>query len=200
MEPSEEIEHTIRRIEQELDQVRRLTDGAEGKKKAELLIRRMNLTHQLDALLPKLRAARRAEERTARLDREKAAAEGANFWFRRFFTTLGIANAAAFAALSSGLLQADKPAEIAPLVAPAMVQFAWGLLTAGSIPLLLWLRFGADDWLSARYEQPPGIRRAREAIRFCSQGIMVIASTSSVCCFANGLFSALGSIQGIIKH
>lgn len=200
MEPADEIEHALKRaIDEHAALAKRIADAG-GQGRAGLLIRRMNLENEINSLRKQIRAARRAEERAFRHEMQRAAAEGANFWFRRFFTTLGIANAAAFAALASGLLQADKPAEIASIAAPAMIQFAWGMLTAGSIPLLLWIRFGADDWLSERYEQPPLIKRARFAVKHLSQTAMVIAATFSVVDFAQGLFMALGSIQGIIRH
>jgi hypothetical protein len=169
---------------------------AQSSRRNVLIERRRDLRRRLAALDDEDAATRRQQAR----DLAKANAEDASFWFRRFFTTLSIANAAAFAALASGLLQADEPKNIAPLVAPAMIQFAWGMLTAGSVPLLLWLRFGTDDWLSDNYEQGKWVRGARWTVKFASQGAMAFAAVLSVTFFALGLFTALGSIQGIIKH
>lgn len=77
----------------------------------------------------------------ARTDAADArASEEATFWFRRFFTSLAIANGAAFVALAAGFLQADDRALVAPLLPSPMTHFGVGMVLAGAVPLLFWLK------------------------------------------------------------
>lgn len=128
----------------------------------------------------------------------RADAEEAKFWFRRFFTTLGIANAAAFAALASGLLQADHPVELAPAVAPAMDKFIWGALAAGSIPLLLWLQLILRGWIRDNsHEVVRG--KAWRSLHLVARQLVIFAFVSSVYAFCWGLFIAAGSVHGLAE-
>lgn len=67
------------------------------------------------------------------------------FWFRRFFTTLGIAHAAGFVGLAAAVGQSDDPKILAPHLVVALQYFAFGMVTAGLIPLTLaWSASGED--------------------------------------------------------
>lgn len=135
---------------------------------------------------------------TERMERSKAAVEGATFWFKRFFTTLGIANAGAFAALASGVLQADDVGKIARLAAPAMVHFTWGMLASGSIPLFLWLRYFASDAQSHYFDTNKFQKLSLPILEWLAQFLVISATVKGVWEFAAGLFSALGSLQGTV--
>lgn len=89
----------------------------------------LRLTRELAAI----QAADDARDRAAQDDE-------ATFWFRRFFTSVAIANGAAFAALAAGFLNTDDKAAIANALAEIMSFFAIGMCTAGLIPALLWAR------------------------------------------------------------
>lgn len=82
-------------------------------------------------------AAEAQDRATAEQEREKSAADGAEFWFRRFMLSLQIGNGAAFVALAGGILQADNPAAAAAVAAKSFALFGGGLTLAGIIPLLL---------------------------------------------------------------
>lgn len=66
--------------------------------------------------------------------------EDANYWLRRFCTSLAIANAGAFAALAAGFLNTDDKASVAADLATIMTTFAVGTCSAGLIPGWYWLR------------------------------------------------------------
>ena len=66
--------------------------------------------------------------------------EDANYWLRRFCTSLAIANAGAFAALAAGFLNTDDKASVAADLATIMTTFAVGTCSAGLIPGWHWLR------------------------------------------------------------
>lgn len=126
------------------------------------------------------------ERQSREFDREHA-----SFWFRRFFTTLGIANAAGFTALASGLAQSDSPEKIAGAIAPAMDAFIWGALNAGSIPLFLWFYLASADWI------PDDWVKRRLAVWLLSRGLIITATVFSVWYLGEGLFSAVGAAHGI---
>jgi hypothetical protein len=135
-----------------------------------------------------------------RADLSRLNREDATFWFRRFFTTLAIANAATFAALASGTVQADKPGAVAKVVAGPMIAFAWGMVMAGSLPLLLafWLR--AVEWL----EDHPYPRRQEKrwwiGVEAGSSVCIFVAAAASALCLIAGLCLALWNLQGIIEQ
>lgn len=162
--------------------------------------RRATLARELTAAEHVERQQKAAEFRAFQLEIERATFQDAGFWFKRFILALGIANAAAFAALAGGLLGADDPKVVAPLVAPAMVHFAWGMLESGAIPALLWLRYASTTWLLDGYEQPALARILRIAAKEGSHILTIAAVVTSVFSFGNGVFKALGSIQGLIPH
>lgn len=67
----------------------------------------------------------------------------ATFWFRRFLLALGIANAAAFASVAGGVMGAKDAVLLQKIAAEALFPiqlFGFGAITAGLIPLVLWLR------------------------------------------------------------
>jgi hypothetical protein len=158
------------------------------------------LRGQIFDLEAKEHAQRTAHEVATRVEVQRATREEAAFWFRRFFTTLGIANGAAFAALASGLLQADDPKKVAYLAAPAMAHFVWGTILAGSVPLILWMRIIVvmtfDDPLKAnKFEHG-----ASRVVEFAGQAVTFGLTGGAVAHFCYGLFDAVGAVQSLIKH
>lgn len=194
------------------EQLRLLTerrDAAAAEKramtKAALFLEKQATVNSLNAQISNVRRELIALDRqenaaleSQRIERSKAAVEGATFWFKRFFTTLGIANAGAFAALASGVLQADDVGKIAGLVAPAMVHFTQGMLASGSIPLFLWLRYFASDAQSRYFDRNRFQTLALPILEWLAQLLVILATVRGVWEFAAGLFSALGSLQGTI--
>lgn len=162
---------------------------------------RTTLETQLKELRADYKRAAEAEERRGE-EHEHAMQsferEDAAFWFRRFFTTLGIANAAAFAALASGLLQADDPVKLAPVAGPAMDAFAWGALWAGSIPLWMWARL-AINGLSEREGFPEPLQRVAKGFRLLMTQLIAISAVASVIMFCLGLFTATGAVHGLAE-
>jgi len=71
-------------------------------------------------------------------DEVRILAEERAFWFRRFHTSLAIANGGALAAISSKLLENGVEARSIQAAMAAMVAFASGMLIAGSIPMALY--------------------------------------------------------------
>ena len=92
-----------------------------------------------DATVAQTSNTRALEEQNAQRARSRAEQEDAAFWYRRYFTALGVANGAAFAALAAGTLQATDVAHAAIYSAEAIEAFATGASAASSIPLVLWL-------------------------------------------------------------
>ena len=121
-------------------------------------------------------AAARAETET------RLRAEESGFWFRRFMTTLGIANGAAFAALASGFLQADEKATVALTVANAMTDFAIGMIAAGLVPALLWIERSDTT--------RPGMVRLANAAN-------VGLALGSALFFILGIGQAVGGVRGM---
>lgn len=152
---------------------------------------------ELASIDDRAREAEAHEKNQATNDARLKASEEAAFWFRRFFTTLGIANAGAFAALASGVLQADKPGDVATYAAPAMISFTWGLLWAGAVPLVLWLQAQTEVFLNPTYTGPASERALYEWIGILCRILTPLATTFSVAYFCDGLFKALGSVQAI---
>lgn len=145
--------------------------------------------------------AREEAEATAaqlNLDSRRSEREDAAFWFRRFFTTLGIANGAAFAALASGLLQADDPVKLAPVAGAAMDAFIWGALWAGSIPLWMWARLAANG-VSEQRGFPAPLQPAAKGFRFLMSQLIAISAIASVIMFCLGLFTAAGAVHGLAE-
>lgn len=134
----------------------------------------------------------------AHLDLRRAEREEAAFWFRRFFTTLGIANAAAFAALAGGLLQADDPIKLAPVAGPAMDAFIWGAIWAGSIPLLLWVRLALRP-LEDRWDHDSPKRRLLTGAQVLSRQLVALFAATSTIMFCIGLFTAAGAVHGLAE-
>jgi hypothetical protein len=127
---------------------------------------------------------------TAAADR-RFAHERAEFWFRRFFTSLGVANGAAFAAISAGLLQAQKPEEIAPLVFGPLVVFAFGTVTAGLVPFALYLQSAAA---SGVLEPTPRAEAIAQAVG--RQGVAAL-TLLSVVALVGGVAIALVGVQAL---
>lgn len=115
--------------------------------------------------LAEAQSADTASREDARLKQDDAA-----FWFRRFILSLQIGNGAGFVALAGGVLQADKPREVAVLAFPSFGWFAGGLILAGLVPGLLYLQ--------RRYDVPRGGKRPRWA-RVCQDFATVFALTSA---------------------
>lgn len=150
------------------------------------------------------RASHRAaieEERSLRRERllrlEAANLDDAAFWSRRFYTTLGIANAAAFAAIASGFLQAetnDRKPVVQP-VADALEFFMWGMVLAGVIPLLNWIK-SERNRIEGHFDRATdaGIRMA---ILWLSVSFAALAAFNSAVFFVLGLASAIGGIRGL---
>lgn len=156
------------------------------------------LNLQLARLADRERNADAARAVEAEHAARTAQAEEMAFWFRRFFTTLGIANGAAFAALASGLLQADEPVKLAPVVGPAMDAFIWGALWAGSIPLWMWARLRLRIYSSGGELRPP-IRGAVVGAGSMFGQLIMISAAASVVLFCLGLFTATGAVHGLAE-
>ncbi|MEE2525334.1 hypothetical protein V0U79_03075 [Hyphobacterium sp. HN65] len=69
--------------------------------------------------------------------------EDGQFWFRRFFTSLSIGNAAAILALGAYLNSSQDQALAASQIKLPFVVFSLGLALAAFTPLTLWIRFEA---------------------------------------------------------
>lgn len=68
------------------------------------------------------------------------------FWFRRFHTSLAIANGGGFAAVGSKLFDKDTTAAVAAAAWHPMAFFALGMVIAGSLPLALHRRNERLGW------------------------------------------------------
>ncbi len=141
-----------------------------------------------------------AELLQQRQEREKVQFESATFWSRRFFVTLALANAGAFVAMTSGLIQADRPAEVAALVTPAMIHFAWGMLASGSIPLFFWGEYLVRDFRGTYFNRNIFQEKVLPIVQWVTTQAVYFATVVGIWQFAQGLFTALGSAQAIIKH
>jgi len=117
--------------------------------------------------------------------------ERAEFWFRRFFTSLGVGNGAAFAAISAGLLQAQKPEEIAPLAFGPLVVFAVGTVTAGLVPFVLYLQSAAASGVLAPTPRAEAVARA-----IGRQGVFLLTALS-VLALLVGVSIALGGVHAL---
>ena len=140
--------------------------------------------------------ARLAELDQADADREdQAQAEDSKFWYRRFFTTLAIANGAAFVALANGFLQADDRAVLAPLVHGPMMSFAIGTFAAGAIPF--WLGATASVAHAARRTRPhPTALTLTQASITAVLFLLVIISIAGL---LEGAFAAIDGIRAFAK-
>lgn len=191
------VTNRIREIEAELKRPafgKLVTDSMRRAMEEELRQLKLELANIED----RARETISAENRQAEADARRTEKEEIDFWFRRFFTTLGIANGAAFAALASGLLQSDNPAALAPAVGPAMDKFIWGALAAGSIPFGLWLRLLMESW-QRRFGNDTPEYRAWWWISLVARQAVFIGATVSVLCFCWGLFIAAGSVHGLAE-
>lgn len=152
----------------------------------------------IDEQLETIRAERRdIEARLVQLDQadaeraDAAQAEDSKFWFRRFFTTLAIANGAAFVALANGFLQADDRAALAPLVHGPMTSFAIGMFAAGAIPF--WLGATASVEHTARRTRPnPTALTLAQALITGAVFVLVIISIAAL---LEGTFEAIDAIK-----
>ena len=186
-------------IRQRRDQVRReldrLEDAAEANERQIEAVR--------EATERQLAATRESSERQEALAREHAAeqlqatkaaaAEQAahderTFWFRRFFTTLGIANAGAFFAVATGLAQADAPAKIAPYLASPFTSFVWGMVLSGLIPLSL--------MAAARPEADKRGAHWRKLANYLG----TLLAAASAFSFVFGLMQLVGFFRGMALH
>jgi hypothetical protein len=139
----------------------------------------------------------RAEAR--RLESYRAAREDAAFWLRRFCTTLGIGNAAAFAAVASGFLQSDEDSwsRIASPVADALTRFSTGMVLAGAMPvfLMLFAQIEIARALSLNLNA-----RGADAMQVFFGGILIVLAVSSGGCLFYGFGYAIGGVRGLIAH
>lgn len=84
---------------------------------------------------------------TAERERARAQQDDAAFWFRRYFTTVGVGNAALFAALISGVLQAQDVYATGALMHAGLERSGIGSGLALVIPGILYLRgIVAERW------------------------------------------------------
>lgn len=137
--------------------------------------------------------------------------EDRDFWFRRCFTTLGIANAAGFVALTSGFLQSADRAATAELIMPALSSFTFGMLFAGTVPVMLWLRgeaaAAAKGFEHDALESPTLSEGYRSTLLARSnvsshagrtiRGLGFIAAAGSAAMFVLGIMGALGSMNAL---
>jgi hypothetical protein len=95
---------------------------------------------ELDRQRRQIQDRQDAEER-ARYEVElREAAQGADFWFRRFMLSLQIGNGAAFLAVVTSVVGADQMAQAAKwAILPAM-GFGVGAIFSGMLPMLLWVQ------------------------------------------------------------
>ncbi|MDO8900134.1 MAG: hypothetical protein Q7V15_02140 [Phenylobacterium sp.] len=113
---------------------------------------------RLDAALVQVQHTRAIESDLRARDRERAEAENATFWFRRFMLSLQIGNGAGFLAAASIVSQVDSEAIYMAAVlawAPA-TYFALGTGAAGLLPLIM----AAHAWANGH---PVGKRAANLA-------------------------------------
>jgi hypothetical protein len=139
-----------------------------------------------------------AELLRQRRERAKGEIESATFWSRRFFVTLALANAGAFVTMASGLVQAEDPSKIAALVTPALVHFSWGMLASGAIPLFLWIQYQVRDFRGGYYKRNLIQERVLPFLEGAARQAVYTATVFGVTYFVLGVFTALGSAQGII--
>lgn len=122
---------------------------------------------------------------------DQAQAEASAFWYRRFFTTLAIANGAAFLALANGFIQADDRSVLAPLIHKPMLLFALGTFAAGAIPLVL----GA----APRLDRSARRTHANKSILIAVQGLVIAIGSglvvASIVSLVRGAFEAVEAIR-----
>jgi len=88
------------------------------------------------------------ERRRANLEAEilRIAEDGGTFWFRRFHTSLAIANGAAFVAIAGHIMDPTISVSLAAAAWYPMSAFAIGILAAGTIPVALHHRHPQTAW------------------------------------------------------
>lgn len=77
---------------------------------------------------------------------QRAQVDDANFWFRRFNTSLAIAHGAGFAAIGSKLFDKETPPDIIVAAWHPMAIFALGMVAAGVLPIALYFRRQLLAW------------------------------------------------------
>jgi hypothetical protein len=207
----EEIDRRIAALNDEITEAKRERDLAKKQagsfpnidssiitiSRAKSEIRALEL--QRTAIVDRETALEAARRHTIDAERERQAGEDEAFWFRRFFTTLGIANAAAFAAIASGFLQAASADRlpVARPVADALSYFSFGMVCAGAIPAFLWLRAAArriHTLKQVRFFKPQDLQDFVTMILFLG---IYFAAAFSVLGLAKGIGIAIGAVRGL---
>jgi hypothetical protein len=92
---------------------------------------------------------------TSSSERERAWNEGRDFWLRRFFTSVAVANGAGAFASITAMLRPDPPAVTTDQAAWIIACFVGGVLIAGAVPLILavhpQIRFDGQRWRPAQW-------------------------------------------------
>lgn len=141
---------------------------------------------EIYALILRQAQVREAHSASAR----QADVEDSAFWFRRFFTSIAIANGAAFVALAAGFLQADDRKAIATLLPVPMTAFAVGMFASGAIPIVLWIQ------IRVRNNEGKLWPNAQQPLDFITTGLIGIALGVSVSCLVKGIASCIRAISG----
>jgi hypothetical protein len=117
-------------------------------------------------------------------ERERAAADDASFWFRRFMLSLQIGNGAGFLASLEGILHAEELSDAVTLAGLPAISFGLGVMLAGTLPIVLWGQRQA--WIATN-----GVLRA-------FVGLALVVFTVGAATF---FVLALGSIGGeLLRH
>lgn len=115
---------------------------------------------------------------------ERSVSDEATFWFRRFATWVGIANAATLAAvLSAAISPENRPLLTADVVSLIRILFL-GVIAAGLIPLMLWRRATRDGnkgWMAD-----------------VGLGLAIIMGLLAAAAFAMAVSTIIGILAGIV--
>lgn len=107
-----------------------------------------------------------------------------DYWFRRFHTSLAIANGGAFAAVASHLFAPELTAFQSAAAFWPMTVFAAGLVAAGLIPMLLYARWFTAAWAAS----------AMSAVLFCVGLISAVVGAWTLS--QDGDYNALVAVYG----
>jgi hypothetical protein len=158
-----------------------------------------NLVVRLSQIDDRQREANSAEIAALAAERERSASEEASFWYRRFFTTLGLGNAAAFAAVASGFIQADDRRPIADAAANALTAFSIGMVAAGALPLLLWLQIETRHLMRLPFWTDDERGLIAWFVKCAVLTIAAGAALFSASALFQGFGYAIGGVRGLVQ-
>lgn len=131
----------------------------------------------------------RAKANVASEADRRLAHETAQFWFRRFFTSLGLVHAAAFAAIMSGLFQAQHPEQVAGFAWGPLILFGFGVVTAGLIPFALYLQSAVGAGLIPEGQAPERLATIANLAVFLLTLISSVALILALCVSMYGVWT-----------